>query len=86
MLATLPSQTVSVSSSDQITLSETHRSQLHVCIQTGRTSGWVRTRAQVLLKLGEGWNLPEVCRPSMSAATRSCACARASPRVASMLC
>jgi transposase len=58
--ASLPSQLAF--SSDQITLSETDRSRLYTCIHTGRTSARVRTRAQVLLKLGEGWSLAEVCR------------------------
>src|SRR5215472_14224230 len=47
---------------DQITLSQTDRSRLYICVHTGRTSARVRTRAQVLLKLGEGWSLAEVCR------------------------
>jgi hypothetical protein len=51
-----------VSPSDQIELSEIDRSCLSTCIHTGRTTAHVRTRAQVLLKLGEGWSLPEVCR------------------------
>jgi Winged helix-turn helix len=57
-----PSETASTSSSDQVTLSETDRSRLSTCIHTGHTSARVRTRAQVLLKLGEGWSLVEVCR------------------------
>jgi hypothetical protein len=43
-------------------LSETDRSQLQTFIHLGRESGRARTRAQVLLKLDEGWNLAEVCR------------------------
>lgn len=43
-------------------LSETDRSRLHTCIHTGHASASARTRAQVLLKLGDGWSLPEVCR------------------------
>jgi hypothetical protein len=58
----LPSQTASVSTSDQITLSQTDRSRLHTCIHMGRTSARMRTRTQVLLKLGEGWSLADVCR------------------------
>jgi hypothetical protein len=42
-------------SSDQITLSETDRSHLYTFIHTGQQSARARTRAQVLLKLGEGW-------------------------------
>jgi hypothetical protein len=57
-----PSETVSATSSDQITLSDTDRSRLYTCIHTGHMSARVRTRAQVLLKLGEGWSLAEVCR------------------------
>lgn len=56
MTAVLPSQTASVNPSDQIKLSATDRSRLHTCIHTGRT------RAQVLLKLAEGWSLAEMCR------------------------
>ena len=56
-----PSDTASASSSDQIELSETDRSRLYTLIHTGHTSARVRTRAQVLLKLGEGWSLAEVC-------------------------
>src|SRR5262249_26725389 len=40
----------------------TVRSRLYICVHTGRTSERVRTRAQVLLKMGEGWSLAEVCR------------------------
>jgi transposase len=60
--ASLSPQPGRVSISDQITLSETDRSRLQTCIHTGRTSARIRTRAQALLKLGEGWNLVEVCR------------------------
>ena len=57
------SDTASVSASgDQMTLSETDRSRLYICIHTGHTSARIRTRAQVLLKLGEGWSLAEICR------------------------
>lgn len=63
MTTSLPlSEAALVSSSDQIDLSETDRSRLHTFIHTGRTTARVRTRAQVLLKLGEGWSLAEVCR------------------------
>jgi len=47
---------------ESVSLSETDRSRLYTCIHTGRTSARVRTRAHVLLKLGEGWSLVEVCR------------------------
>ena len=58
----LPPNTASVSSSDQITLSETDCSRLQTFTHTGHATARVRTRAQVLLKLGEGWSLTEVCR------------------------
>ena len=58
--ASLPFE--STFTSNQITLSQTDRSRLYTCIHTGRTSARVRTRAQILLKLGEGWSLAEVCR------------------------
>ncbi len=57
-----PLETASVSPSDQIELSETDRSRLYTCIHTRRTTARVRTRAQVLLKLEEGWSLAEVGR------------------------
>jgi transposase len=47
---------------DQITLSDTDRSRLYMFIHSGQQSARARTRAQVLLKLGEGWSLAEVCR------------------------
>jgi transposase len=63
MTTALPlSEAALVSPGDQIELSETDRSRLYTCIHTGRTTARVRTRAQVLLKLGEGWSLAEVCR------------------------
>jgi homeodomain-containing protein len=63
MTTALPlSNTASVSPSDQIMLSETDRSRLHTCIHTVHTCARVRTRAQVLLKLGEGRRLADVCR------------------------
>jgi hypothetical protein len=58
--ASLPFE--SVFAGDQITLTQTDRSRLYTCVHTGCTSARVRTRAQVLLKLGEGWSLSEVCR------------------------
>jgi hypothetical protein len=48
--------------SDEIALSETDRSRLYMFIHSGQQSARARTRAQVLLKLGEGWSLAEVCR------------------------
>jgi transposase len=47
--------------SDVIRLSETDRSRLQTFVHRGQESARRRTRAQVLLKLGEGWSLAEVC-------------------------
>jgi transposase len=60
--AALVSETGSVDSSDQIALSETDHSRLYMFIHSGQQSARARTRAQVLLKLGEGWSLAEICR------------------------
>jgi len=63
MRTALPmSKAASTSPSDQIDLSEIDRARLYTCIHIGRTTARVRTRAQVLLKLGEVWSLAEVCR------------------------
>jgi transposase len=51
-----------VRSSDEIALSETDRSRLHTFLHCGQESARARARAQVLLKLGEGWSLVEICR------------------------
>lgn len=59
---TASSETASVVSSDQITLSETDHSRLQTFVHSGHASARARTRAQVLLKLGEGWSLVEVRR------------------------
>jgi transposase len=56
------SETRPIGSSDQLALSETDRSRLYMFIHSGQQSARARTRAQVLLKLGEGWNLAEICR------------------------
>lgn len=48
------------SSSVAITFSETDYSRLQTCVHRGHTSARTRTRAQVLLKLGEGWSEAEV--------------------------
>ena len=45
-----------------VTLSERDSAQLHQCVHRGHTSARTRTRAQVLLKLGDGWSEAEVCR------------------------
>jgi transposase len=55
-------ESTSVMTSDQIVLSELDRSRLQTFVHLGRESARARTRAQVLLKLGEGWSLAEVCR------------------------
>jgi transposase len=54
--------TCSAQASDQIVLSDTDRSRLQTFVHAGHESARARTRAQVLLKLGEGWSLVEVCR------------------------
>jgi len=51
-----------VHTSDQIVLSETDRSRLQTFVHSGQQSARARTRAQVLLKLGEAWGLAEICR------------------------
>ena len=43
-----------------IMLSETDRSRVQTCVHRGHTSARTRTRAQVLLKLAEGWSEAEV--------------------------
>ena len=48
-----------VQSSDEIGRSRTGRSRLYMFLHSGKQSA--RARAQVLLKLGEGWSLAEVC-------------------------
>ena len=50
------------SSSDPLPLSEADRSRLQTFVHSGYASARARTRAQVALKLGEGWSLAEVCR------------------------
>ncbi len=59
---TASSESAPVTTSDQIVLSELDRSRLQTFVHLGRESARARTRAQVLLKLGEGWSLAEVCR------------------------
>jgi len=59
---TASSESTSVTTSDQIVLTELDRSRLQTFVHLGHESARARTRAQVLLKLGEGWSLPEVCR------------------------
>jgi transposase len=45
-----------------LNVSDDDRERLYVCIHRGHTSARTRTRAQVLLKLGDGWSEAEVCR------------------------
>ncbi|MGH2501366.1 MAG: helix-turn-helix domain-containing protein [Ktedonobacterales bacterium] len=45
-----------------LSLSDDDREHLYVCVHRGYTSARTRIRAQVLLKLGEGWSEAEVCR------------------------
>src|SRR5258708_30717716 len=59
---TASTEATSVMSSDQIVLSAIDRSRLQTFVHSGQESARARTRAQVLLKLGEGWSLAEVCR------------------------
>ena len=53
---------MAVPASDEIALTETDRSRVYTFIHSGQHSARARTRAQVLLKLGDGWILAEVCR------------------------
>jgi transposase len=46
----------------RIELSDTDRSRLQTFVHLGHESARARTRAQVLLKLGEGWSLAQACR------------------------
>jgi transposase len=55
-------QVATTTAADTFALSETDRSRLQTFIHTGHATARVSTRAQVLLKLGEGWSLGEVCR------------------------
>lgn len=45
-----------------LSLSDDDRERLYVCVHRGHTSARIRTRAQVLLKLGDGWSEADVCR------------------------
>ena len=59
---TASSESTPVTSSDLIVLTELDRSRLQTFVHAGHESARARTRAQVLLKLGEGWSLAEVSR------------------------
>ncbi len=52
--------TTSLPITSAITLTELDRSRLQTVVHRGHTSARTRTRAQVLLKLGEGWSAAEV--------------------------
>ena len=45
-----------------LSLSDDDRERLFICVHRGYTSARIRTRGQVLHKLGEGWSEAEVCR------------------------
>jgi hypothetical protein len=57
-----------------VTLSDLDRSRLHTVIHRGHIAARTRTRAQVLLKLGEGWSEAkieeafDVCRNTLKRA------------------
>jgi transposase len=53
--------TLSPTTAPSITLSETDHTRLQMAVHRGHTSARTRARAQVLLKLGEGWSDPAVC-------------------------
>jgi transposase len=55
-----PTNPTNVSTTSTVTLSETDRARLHTVVHRGHISARTRTRAQVLLKLGEGWSDLEV--------------------------
>jgi transposase len=56
---TASSETTSLTTTDQIVLSDVDRSRLQTFVHLGHERA--RARAQVLLKLGEGWNIAEIC-------------------------
>jgi transposase len=45
----------------RIALSEEEQQHLHGIIQRGKVTGRVRTRAQLLLKIAEGWSIEQMC-------------------------
>jgi len=57
-----PSESMPVAMGDQLVLTELDRSRLQTFVHVGHQSARARTRAQVALKLGEGWSLTEICR------------------------
>lgn len=44
-----------------VTLTENDHQQLHEVIHHGKALGRVRTRAQILVKIAEGWNVAQIC-------------------------
>jgi transposase len=56
------SESTFITPSDHIVLTELNRSRLQTFVHLGHESARARTRAQVALKLGEGWSLAEICR------------------------
>ena len=56
------SESMSVAMSDQVVLTDLDRTRLQTFVHMGHQSARARTRAQVALKLGEGWSLAEVCQ------------------------
>lgn len=63
-MSPLPSTTpaTTFAAPPSVTLSETDHSRLQTFVHRGQASARTRTRAQVLLKLGEGWSDADVCR------------------------
>lgn len=44
-----------------VMLSESEQQQLQDVVQRGKAKGRVRTRAQILLKIAEGWKVAQIC-------------------------
>jgi len=57
----MPTRPISPTSA-LLSLSDDDRERLYVCVHRWHTSARTRTRAQVLLKLGDGLSEAEVCR------------------------
>jgi transposase len=53
---TAPAAPTTLSPTSTIALSETDRARLQTVVHRGHTSARTRSRAQVLLKLGDGWS------------------------------
>lgn len=56
----MPAATSSPPTSAAVSLTDLDRSRLHTVVHRGHTTSRTRTRAQVLLKLGEGWSETEI--------------------------